>query len=112
MMLAGTSSKWVGNGSSPSERASSQIRWISSSICARFWSGMDLSRAEEPLERRVDVLLLLDRHRDELVVRDPAERRHQRAGAVAHLLDLAVAEDVAQVDQLVDQIDADPIVRV
>ena len=69
--------------------------------------------AEELLQRRIDIILIVDPHTDEafLVLQPVLEDRKQRAGSAAIaggslFADLAIAKQVARPDQLVGQLTA------
>src|SRR5262245_41055900 len=88
--------------------ASVQIRGAISTGAA---SGFDTAFAEELLERGVDVFFVVDPHPYEalFVLQTVVEDREQRARAAtvsghALLADLAVAEQVANIDHLVGEL--------
>src|SRR5499426_663465 len=88
--------------------ASSQIRGAIGTGAA---SGFDAAFAEELLEGGIDVFFVVDPHADEafFVLQAVVEDREQRARAAAvsrHALlaDLAVAEQVADLDHLVGEL--------
>src|SRR5919199_1260784 len=128
MVVAGTSSKCTGYGSSPSRLAVSQMRSVACSRVRRSSEVMHSSpmslaapastyglrrRGEEGPQRGVDVLLAADRHTDEpwLLVR--AESPHQRAWRAAPaLLDLAIAEGVGLLEDRLDKLDAALVIDV
>src|SRR5438093_12950173 len=61
---------------------------------------------EEGLEGGVDLALVGDDHGDEVLVLDAGEDAHEGGrGAVAVLVDLAVAEDVAAFEQRVNELE-------
>src|SRR5881392_4156093 len=71
-----------------------------------------IARGEELAERRVDLVLAGDRHADEVFVLDGAEGGHQRTERPpAAFLDLAVAEDVRTLQELVHQVQAALVVH-
>src|ERR687898_86404 len=82
-------------------------------------SGFDAAAAEELFEGGVDVLLVVDADADEalLLAEAVVEDGEQRAGRApvapaALLADLAVAEEVAGLDELVGEADGLLVVRV
>src|SRR4030095_11622095 len=84
---------------------------ISGAIGTGAASGFDAAFAEELLERGVDVFFVVDPHADEalFVLQAVVEDREQRAGAAAVsrnalIADLAVAEQVANLDHLVGEL--------
>src|SRR5579883_2240589 len=133
MMLAGTTSKWVGKGSRPRPIAASQISCMAFSISCVLVGvimvsssnagGGPLARGhvrlcgaifgEEAFQGRIDILFRPDGDADELGCGDLGEGRHQRAGgpaAVGLFLDLSVAEEVGVGDDALDEIDAQAVV--
>src|SRR5579862_9732685 len=111
-MLAGTISKWVGNGSRPKPRATSHTSCIACSMCLVISVDMRYLCVsvscrhrrlldEELLERGVHVLFALDRDADKLRRLDFVQRGHQAAGGPAAIdlfLDLAIPEQIAALE--------------
>src|SRR5262245_11614950 len=117
MIDAGTTSKWIGNGSSPVCSPTAQISsiafasWSSSLVTGSDFGGSVLTDGEELLERRVDIFLFLDRDTHKFGSVDLLRvDRHQRPRGIPALFDLAVAEEIADTDELVDQLHAEPVV--
>src|SRR5437660_10263607 len=123
MIEAGTSSKWVGNGSSPNLRASSQAQSIASrnrsisldgdeSIVAirnllTLLGGNRLTLSEEFSQRGIHFFFIGDGYGGKLLVGDFVVGRHERAGgAIVSLADLAIAKDVTQFHYFSDELPA------
>src|SRR5260221_2974855 len=79
---------------------------------APLWAGGNgVARREELAQGRINLALVRDRDGDEPRILHLGEGRHQRAGGpIVPLANLAVAEDIADLQQSMDEIHTAPVV--